>query len=264
LNVPVLPVAAEVLPGQMLEHLHAVRMFPNELDRLRTDLSLAIFDRLVSAAAEASQALFRCAFQQEERSQLIARYARDVLALGAHGHVRQRGGLSAFSVPDNPLTNPVWQERFGSIPRNQFYCDLLRQERLALAEHARAAGCSLILKLSGTFDRYGPSVRKARLRVLRSFLDSLPDERVRAAVNDDLQHGDNLLLVGDWFVAAAASSAQGTGFRQTIFSRHAPTMRQRTAAFDEELDDLLSRTGAAPNTSRRAVIEAIDKVLAGL
>ena len=84
------------------------------------------------------------------------------------------------------------------------------------------------------------------------------------AVNNDIAHGDNLLLVGDWFVATAAAGAQGTGYRQTIFSRHAPTMPQRVAAFDEELDDLLCQAGVAPTDSRRAAVETIDRIVAGL
>lgn len=263
LNVPVLPVAADVLPGQMLEMLHAVRMTDDQ-DRLRADLSMAVFDNLVAGAAGPSQALFQCAVQQEERSTLIAKYARDVLAFGAHGRVRHRGGLSAFDMSDKPVTNPLWRERYGTMPRSAFQCNLLREERLALGEHARAEGCSLILNLSGTYDQYGPKARPSRVGVLRAFLDAMPDEKVRVAIKNDIAHGDNLLLVGDWFVAAAAAGAQGVGYLQTIFSRHAPTMRQRVAQFDEEVDDLLCQSGVAPSDSRRVAIEAIDKALAGV
>src|SRR4051794_13507578 len=118
LNVPVLPVAAEVLPGQMIDHLHAVRM-DGDPERLKADLPLDVFDRLVSGAAEPLQALFQCAVQQEERSALIARYANDVLSLRQHGRVRHRGGLTAFDMPDKPVNNPLWRERYGTMPRSQ-------------------------------------------------------------------------------------------------------------------------------------------------
>lgn len=263
LNVPVLPVAVDVLPSQMLERLHAVRV-TEDAARLKADLSEAVIAKLVDAVADPAQALFQCAAQQEERSTMIARFAREVISLGAHGHVRHRGGLSAFDIPAQPVSNSLWRQRYDGMPRSAFQHELLREERLALGEHAKHEGCSLILNIDGTYDRYGPAARRSRLGVLRAFLSEMPDDRVRVAFDPEMAHGDNLLLVGDWFVAAAASGLQGAGYRQTILSRHAPTMRRRVAQFDEELDDLLAQAGTAPTDSRRVAIEAIDRVLASL
>lgn len=263
LNVPVLPVAVEVLPAQMIEQLHAIKV-SGDPAQLKADLSVAVIDKLVGAVSEPSQALFQCASQQEERAAMITRFAREVLSLGAHGHVRQRGGLSAFDIPERPVSNIVWRERYERIPRTPFQCELLREQRLALGEHAKEAGVSLILKIDGTFDRYGPAARSSRLTVLRDFLNALPDDKARVAIDPNLEHGDNLLLVGDWFMATAASGTQGAGYRQTILSRHAPTMCHRVTRFDEELDDLLSQAGTAPVDSRRIAVATIDRVLAEL
>lgn len=263
LQIPVLPVAVDGLPGQMLEQLHAVRWSQDDA-RMRADLSLPVFERLVLGSSEPAMALFQCATEQEERSVLIARSARDVQSLGLFGRVRHRGGLSIFDAPENPTTNVLWKERYGRMPRSPYQNQLIREERLALGEHARAVGCSLILNLSGSFDQYGPATRPSRLRVLRSFLASMSDQNTRVAIQNDIPHGDNTLMVGDWFVASAAAGAQGRGYRQTIVSRHAPTMRRRVAHFDEELNDLLCDAGVAPDDSRRAAIDAIDSILAEL
>lgn len=263
LNVPVLPVAMEVLPGQMLEQLHALRVGRDEA-QLKAELSLQVFDRLVSAAADPNLALFQLASEQEDRSLLVAKRAREVLALGYRGHVRHRGTYTAFDIPENSLTNALWRERYDGFHRSPYQNQLKREERLALGEHAKGAGCSLIVNLHGTFDQYGPLARPSRLRVLRSFLESMPDEKVRAAINNQMQHGENVLLVGDWFVAAPGAGAQGVGHRRTAFSRHAPTMLGHIGQFDEHLHELLATAGVDPSDSRRAVIAEIDRVLADI
>lgn len=262
LNVPVLPIAIDTLPAQMIEQLHCIKLDTPE--QLQSEISGDVIANLVAEVAEPSQALFHCAVQQEERSTMIARYCKEVLRLGGPRHVRHRGGLSAFAVPTQPVTNSVWRQRFDGLPRSEFQCGLLREERLALDPHAREAGVSLIINIEGTYDKYGPLARRTRLTTLKTFLESLPDDTTRVGLDPDLSHGENTLLIGDWFVATAAAGRQGAGYRQTILSRHAPTMGRRVAEFDEELADLFSRTGIAPQDSRRAAIEAIQKKIGEL
>ena len=70
--------------------------------------------------------------------------------------------------------------------------------------------------------------------------------------------------MGDWFVAEAVSGAQGSGYRQTIFTRHAPAVRQRLQQFDEEIESLVADSGTPPLESRRGAIEQIDRLVAEL
>jgi hypothetical protein len=265
LNVPVLPVAVGALPGQMLQTLHAIRVEdgPAGMDELRRALTRAVLDRLVEPAREPSRAPYQCAAVQEERSILMERHARDVLRLGYRGRVRQRQAHSAFDIPDKPVSHPAWRERYGPLPRSTYQCELIRAERLALGEHARDAGCSLILNLTRTFDQYGPAVRAARLKVLRAFLASMPDDKVIVAI-DPAMAGGSLVQVGDWFAAESVYGTQGAGYRQTIFTRHAPSMQRRVEEFDAELYRLLEEAGVPAGQSRVAAIASIDRVLAEL
>jgi hypothetical protein len=174
--------------------------------------------------------------------------------------VRQRQSLSTFSVPDKPVNHALWKARYGPIPRSTFQCDLLRNERVSLGEHARDAGCWLILDLSRQFDRYDVAVRVSRLKVLRDFLASMPDELVRVGITS-IAPGESALIVGDWFYAQSLSGSQGSGYRQTVFTRHAPSIRRRVEDFDLELTDILHAAGIEPEKSRTAAIERIEAVI---
>ena len=258
LNVPVLPVAVGAFPGQMIEQLNAIKM-EADVESLRGTLSQMAIKQLVSAAAGPTQALSLCAAEDEDRSQLVTKLARGVWALGGRGRVRQRQSLSTFSVPEKPVNHALWKARYGPNPRSTFQCDLLRNERLSLGEHARDAGCWLILDLSRQFDRYDLAVRISRLKVLRDFLSSMPDELVRVGITS-IPPGEAMLIVGDWFHSQSLS-AQGSGYRQTVFTRHAPSIRPRVEDFDLELADILHAGGIEPEKSRRAAIEQIEAVI---
>jgi hypothetical protein len=257
LNVPVLPIAVGALPGQMIEQLQAIKMGA-DAESLRRPLRREVFEQLVASFANPSLAMYQCADQQEERSTLMARYARAVVRLGGHGRVRQRESHSAFSIPEQPITHPLWAARYGGLRRSTYQKDLLREERLALGDHANKAGVSLILDLNRSFDQYGPAVHLSRLEVLRNFLSGLPDDSTRVAFTS-IPPGDSLVMVGDWFVAQSLAGAQGSGYRQTVFSRHAPNMQRCVDVFDAELDHLLVAAKVDPDDSRKAAVEQISR-----
>ena len=71
-------------------------------------------------------------------------------------------------------------------------------------------------------------------------------------------------IVGDWFLAEAVATSMGRGIRQTIFTYHAPTVRNQIELFDEELEDLLHTQGIKPKSSRKAAIAEINNILKGL
>jgi hypothetical protein len=262
LNIPVLPIAVGALPGQMIEQLHAVQMGA-DVDSLKAPLSREVFDRLVSAAAVRSNAMSQCADREEDRAIQIAQNARHIERLGQWAHIRQKQSLSTFSVPDKPVAHPFWKARYGTRKRSAFTCEKLLEERQAIGEHARRAGCTLILDLSRSFDQYLVPVRISRMKVLRDFLATMPDDKCRVAVGS-IPPGESLLIVGDWFAAESLSGSQGVGYRQTVFVRHAPNMRRRIEEFDSEMEELLATAGIEPGASRGVAIERIDALVVEL
>lgn len=266
LNVPVLPLAVGSLPGQMLQTLHAVQVGggPEGLEHLGRTLTPEVFDRLVERARGAGLSLYQCAAAQEERMLLMERHARDVLRMGFRGHVRARQSLTVFGTPDKPANHPVWRDYYGDHPRGQYYIDLIRAERLALAEHAGAAGCSLILNPARVVAQYPPAVAAARLKCLAAFLEAMPDDQVRVALDTRPDRGGSTMLVGDWFAAEAVLGSQGAGYFQTIFTRHAPSLQKRVDEFDTEMAWLLEEAGWGPGESRGKALEEVRRIMGGL
>jgi hypothetical protein len=251
------------MPGAMIQELQAVRWEEGKYWRRinKPKLDIHVFDSLVRRKQLESPALFECAQYQEERTTMMVAYAKKVLELGALGHVRQKGALSSFHIPDKPITHPDWDARYGPIKPGDYRCQLQREERLVLEEHARRSGCSLIIKPSLTYSKYGEAARKARLTELLAFLESMPDHLVRVAVNDRMPTASSITMVGNWFLAESVSAAIGGGYQQTIFTRHAPSILAKLELFDRELKELLKVQPGRPEKSRKYAIDVIAKVL---
>jgi len=172
--------------------------------------------------------------------------------------------LSSFHIPDKIRSHPVWRLRYGSKPKSEFHCRLQRNERIALEQHARKAGCKLIIDPTIPYEPYGPQARRVRLETLLEFLESMPDKLVQVAIHTKMEEAENLIIVGDWFAAEALSGAIGKGYRQTIFTRHAPSMQSRIDLFDQEFDLLLKDNGWSAKNSRLKAIEQLKKIIAGI
>jgi len=259
LNIPVLPVARGTLPGEMLQELHAL-MWSDEPGKMRVHLTREVFEGLVNAYREAGFALCECAELPEERTELMVRYSKEVLEMGEYGTVRQKGAFSSFNIPSRVLSDPVWTVRYEPRGSSHYHKKLQRLERMTLEEHARRAGCRLIIN-PRLYMEYTPRARAARLRTLLDFLRSMPDALAQVAFNERMEEEVNVTLVGDWFAAESVSMA---GTRQTIFTRHAPSMKSRIEYFDQEFDELLEERGWQPATSRREAIAELESILGEL
>ena len=263
LNIPILPITLDKVPGEMLQELLAVP-WSDDSEKLKEQLSKETFEALVRKAQKNSRPVFECAEYHEDRTMMMAEYATKVLDLRNHGHVHQKGALSSFHIPHKPISHPIWKERYGSFEASDYRCRLLREERLVLEEHARESGCSLIIDPYLSYEKYGPRARKVRLETLLEFLESMPEEKVRVAVNKGMPEGENLTIVGDWFSAESILAVPGKGYQQTIFTRHAPTIGSRIELFDREMEELLRSRGHEAASSRDAAIAEINDILTGL
>ncbi len=260
LNIPTLPLALDSIPQAMLQSLHALR-WDSDINIVKQKLSLKTFDNLIKDARINKRPLFECAQTQEERAFMIAEYATKVSHLGFYGYVRQKGECSSFNIPDKPINHPYWQLRYSPNPPNDFRYRSLSQERRALWEHARKCGCSLIINPYMEFPGYQSQARIVRLKGLLEFLESMSDDRLKVAISKDIPISQNLIIVGDWIVAEAVFSLVGTGYRQTIFTRHAPTIQSKIKEFDEELNYLLKKEKNFSRLIEKICSEKIKEIL---
>jgi hypothetical protein len=268
LNVPVLPLCVGALPGEMIRELHAVQ-FTGDFRELQDKLSSKNIEKLVESYKDNSFPLYHCAELTEDRAIMMAKYANDVLQLKpvlkgeAYGCVRQKGGLSSFHIPDNLISHPIWDQRYGPLKRSKFHYRLQREERLALERHARVGGCRLIINPYLTYDEYGTSARISRLNSLLMFLETMPNDKVQVAINEKSLN-ESVTIVGDWFAAQAVSAEQGQGYQQTIFTRHAPSISKKIEEFDQEFKELLKEWNWKPESSREVAINKIKEIIADI
>lgn len=269
LSIPILPVMLGTLPSEMIRELQGIELDCGDAD-WQHRLPRRVFDNLLSSHRDVMVAPYLCAEFHEERTNMMAKYANDVLNLEAKlkmspsGMIRQKGGLSSFHIPDKVTTHSIWRQRYGTVDKSDFHRRLQREERLALEKHARQSGCRIIVDPSITFDEFGPEARLARLQTLLEFLDGMPDDRVWVAFSQEMDREESITIVGDWFAAAAVSRAARQGYRQTIFTRHAPSMQTRIDLFDDEFSELLEQSGWKAESSREAAIAEIETIVADL
>ncbi len=271
LNVPVLPVAIGEIPGEMIQHLHAIRIPQSSSDlrrgnlsssavrRLENLLTVETIGRLVDRSSQPASALFACADFPEARAAMIASYCEDVRMLGKSGLVRQKGGLSSFHIPLETINHKIWRERYGKSRRSDEHCRLQRLERLALTWHAEKSGCKVIIDPLLQYPQYGTDARGVRLECMHRFLSRMPDEICQVAIRARTRHSPSDTYVGDWFAAESVLAVIGKGYFQTIFTRHAATLREKIANFDSEFAEILAEKGVNPRDSRREALRVIER-----
>lgn len=267
-NIPVLPIAIgpNALPGEMIASIQAIRVpqtSPEECARMVEALfTEEVLENIVADYEDPEQGLYQCARETEDRARLLAAYCRDVRRLQQTGMVRQAGALSSFHVPAEPLRHPIWRKRYGRRhPVSGYHCRRLRAERMGLEAHARAAGFKLVINPTITYKKYGPEARRVRLQWLLNFLRSTLDMRNGYAVIDRDQNPEkSTTIVGDWFAAQAVSAAIGKGYRHTILTRHAPTVRATLEEFDDEFNSLLTNGWNMENCRDRTIAEIEEQL----
>ncbi|MFY9822678.1 MAG: toll/interleukin-1 receptor domain-containing protein [Thermoanaerobaculia bacterium] len=255
-SVPVLPiVVGDVEPVALIEQLHALRV--HRVAELKNGLTEAVIHRRVEEAAESRPGIFECIDLPERRSQVIARYAREAQRNGG-GRIRHRGAMTSFALPDLPPDDPIWRERDGKVHRSRYLHEQQHQERLALGKLAAKYRCDLVISPSIPLKENGPKARRIRLETLKQFLldeQAYPDVNV---VVQDHDKSDNLLIVGDFFCAESITPEGGVGYKQTIFTWHAPTVLAKLREFDSQF------ARSAGRKSRQDAVAAIDREMKDL
>lgn len=260
-NIPILPIVLEDagMPSEMIAQLQAIKV-RKDLSDLTKHLENTHIERLILPRPAPPVEMVQVAEWPEERTRLLAEWANRVRDLGHEGVLRQRGAFSSFCIPDADLSDDAWKRREGRDRRSDYYHHLQREERQALEWHAIRAGCRLILDPSLRFRGRGLEEVVCRLETLLDFLQTATNCRVEIALSTRAREG-SLTLVGNWFIAESLIPKPG-GYRQTIFSWHAPTVSRWVQRFDEQFDHLCHQRGVDISRSRESAIERITGIIA--
>lgn len=258
MNIPVFPLTTEEIePGGMLQMIQAVKI-SEDLSILREQLNPVKFQALLKNTKQVP--LYQCANLPEERTRMMAAFANNIVYTGNFGLVRQKGGLSSFHIPIDPIRRKVWNDRYYPEVKSDYHKTLQREERLALQNHAEKVGCRLILNPDYAYVNRNPVAAKTRINSLIEFLegDALPECIV--ALQKEKTDKQSLTIVGDWFMAESVSFKDGDGYMNTFFTRNASEIKRRIEDFDCELEDLLEEWGWAKEDSREKTVEELRRI----
>lgn len=265
MKVPVVPICIGKLPDGMIQVLQAI-VSSDAADELLGKLNKVRFAELVSEAGLHWQPSSECAAEVEDRAVLFQRYSNDARKFMGPQCVRQAGGFTSFSIPDESTGHFSWKARFGQKLPGPHTLGLLRRERQSLEEHARAAGCKLIVNLGHDHAHLYPGgSRHARCSILLSFLESLPATPLLGqVVLLERYQPYSLTAVGDWFFSESRAPTFGKGFQHTFFMAHAPTVSRLVREFDQEFEGLLAAQGISARESLEWAIEKLRTEIGNL
>lgn len=259
LNIPVFPITTEdVKPGEMIQNLQAVKI-PGDSSKLRKNLTRDVFINLLNRSQKPGNALYELAELGEDRAKMMKAYSDNVLNLGHHCLVRQKGGISSFHIPKKSLQDVAWRDRYLPDKQTEDHNRCQRNERLSLEKHAGIQGCKLIINPEYVLEKSDPRSKISRLQTLIEFLEYMPDEKVTIAINAKMATSESVTMVGNWFMAESVTKQVRGSFRNTIFTKHAPTINGRIEEFDLELSELLDQAGWKSSESRLKVMSILKK-----
>ena len=264
-NIPVLPIVIEeeALPKDMIRELQAIKSIikagdksnlQNEISELSNKLTWHKIDNLIMASPyELARPKYECAYYHIERTMMLVDYAIDIRRLfGEQPKLfRQSGGLSSFHIPNSSPESEEFKLRYlGSNERVDYLNLWLRGERILFEEFAREWGFKIIIDLDLKFEGSGENaliIRKSRLNTLLKFFKELPQSpektgcKFEVIIDENLDKRRNIIIVGDLFAAEAHAGYLGQGLRQTMLTRHAPTIKNQIELFDARFEELKNK-----------------------
>jgi hypothetical protein len=261
-NIPVLPIVIEelALPTDMIQELQAIKSNlktdnKDELSKIINELSNilsweTINDLLKSSFNELKRPVYECAYYHLERTVMLVEYSKNISNLFRNQPklFRQSGGLSSFHIPNTSPDGEEFKLRyFGGNERVDTLNYWLREERINFEEFAIESGFKIIIDLDLKFEdskENAFTIRKSRLTTLYKFFEALPlaprekGGKFEVIIDQNLDKRRNVIIVGDLFMAESLAGYQGQGLRQTMFTRHAPSINKQIKVFDSRFEEL--------------------------
>jgi hypothetical protein len=273
LRVPILPLALDKLPEGMAHEIHAVSLNPG-LDNLSQKITPILLDDVVYASQREATAMFECAEMLCKRTKLLAENADTILKQYGPAKVRQRMAYSSFSIPNRNIRHADWDKREGLEIRNPELRTVLLEERRIMERHASEAGCDLALDpyvhssstMSEPEKNRDPAMKtlkestNIRLQILIEFLENMPDNKIRVIFQKGAIEG-GIQIIGDWFSAEAVVPRYKGGYKQTIFTSHAPTVLTKIQDFDIEFEEALKEMELNGKSSRQNAIDTLQSLI---
>jgi hypothetical protein len=242
LNIPVLPISLEEIePGGMISRIQA---FPWNKGKSFTVQRF----RDMLHRTNMMKDPYNLAVHRDDRFEFIRDFEMQIQSLSldkdVYGHIRNKGSLSVFGIPNKSEFLNIWDGLYGPQAADKRKLQG-RKERQILEKHARKAGFSLIINPNIRFTDRDKVAVKLRIKTLLKFLEDIQktnreaakDKKIKVviALDKNLPKREHLTILGDYFYGETLSAQKGAGLRNTLFTRNAPSVAAKIEEFDEEL-----------------------------
>lgn len=293
LHVPVYPLMIVDQIKGMHEHIQGINIAsdkaqdPKAVEALiRERLTYDTVEDLVQRAQRRPKTgRYACARYWVERQEILATLTEAALKEGCKlksnatekvdthfWRLRQRTRFGSFSIPDANTSSPAWSVRDHDRYQTPYERHLLRWERKAMEDYMKCFGCDMIISPmekekaeSGRgqqtpVDSSKHLGRAFRLRLLIDFIHTYRNnDKLRVVIPEQEERiSGNLFIVGDWFATEAVLPRdQGAMYDRTMFTRHAPSVLNMIAHFDQDFKDSRPRNDKGHETVK---LEALEKL----
>lgn len=293
LHVPVYPLMVVDQIKGMHEHIQGINIASDKAQDLDAVKEL-IRERLIyenvedlvqRAQRRPKTGRYACAMYWVERQETLATLTEAALKEGcklknsatekvdAHfWRLRQYTPFGSFSIPDANTSSRAWSVRDYDRYQTPYERHLLRWERKAMEDYMNCFGCDMIISpLQGDKPQDEPDCddptiisrrlgRAFRLRLLIDFIHAHCDnDKLRVVIPEHEERiSGSLFIVGDWFAAEAVLPRDPSAtYDRTMFTRHAPTVLNMIAHFDQNFKDSHPKDDKDHETVK---LEALDKL----
>jgi TIR domain-containing protein len=271
LGVPLVPLAFSKFPQGMAEEIHATSI--STVSQIASRLPAEDLDDLIGTAKRANKAVHECAAKLADRTRFLVNEATILWNKRIPCKIRQLSGFSSFSIPTDKDDDDAWawraKEGVGESEK-----DLLSQERQILEQHAKKSGCDLILDPFVLVRKHEESVGQLvlkhgkedslhRLENLAEFLSGMPDDTLRVVIQKG-RVKESIAILGDWISAEAVVPHYEGGYKQTIFTRHGPSVLMKLEEFDYRFERELRKIDFGGLSSREFALKQVEELIGNL
>jgi TIR domain len=110
LGIPVLPIAAKTLPGEMIASVQTLSV-NSDFSDLEQRIQQQDFDRVMEEAIIPPYSLVDVVYWPEERIRKLTFHTQRVMQFPEFDRLRQKAPMSSFSIPDADVQDSVWSSR---------------------------------------------------------------------------------------------------------------------------------------------------------
>lgn len=204
---------------------------------------------------------------RELRTDIITRILKLSAESGQFGIIREKGNFCSFSLPNRPVTHPVWNKLNWKNDENRSFAKKLRLQRYWLEKHIFYQSCKLIVNLDADLKFEAGEHTLYRMKALLEFIKTNRDRVDIVDTSHQKKEYENLLILHDedeegldFSFFAESTLPKDSGIEDTLISLEEDKILEKSDQFDKEFEEMLD--GMDVYEARNRVIKKLEEKIA--